>query len=104
MTIYIDNEYKCYVNNDGTMREFDAKFFDGKCPAFIEGHYYIPLGEIRIGVDGTVFQGEQITPWVDNRLLEKAQLEYELEQLKVQNSEYETALTEIEKALGVTSE
>lgn len=78
MKIYIDNDYKCHISNDGTMREFDVPFFDGKCPAFIEGYRYVPDGEAWRREDGALFQGEMISPWEDYALLYIAQLEYEL--------------------------
>lgn len=97
MTIYIDNDYKCSLSDDGTMREFDVPFFDGKCAAFIEGYRYVPSGESWTRADGEIFAGQMIAPWKPYDQLYKAQLEYELEQ-------YKAALTEIETALGVTSE
>lgn len=96
MKIYIDSEYKCHVSNDGTMREFDVPFFDGKCVEFIEGCRYVPAGESWTRSDGEVFRREMIAPWKPYDQLYKAQLEYEIEQ-------YKAALTEIEIALGVTS-
>ena len=96
MLIYIDSDYKCHASNDGTMREFDVLFFDGKCKEFIEGYRYVPLGERWVKPNGEFFRGEMISPWKDYNELEKAQMEYELQQ-------YETALSAIEKALGVTS-
>ena len=45
MKIYIDREFKCHVSSDGTMREFDVPFFDGKCITFVEGYRYVPPGE-----------------------------------------------------------
>lgn len=97
MTIYIDNDYKCSLSDDGTMREFNVPFFDGKCAAFIEGYRYVPSGESWTRADGEIFAGQMIAPWKSYDQLYKAQLEYELEQ-------YKAALTEIETALGVTSE
>ena len=97
MAIYIDNDYKCHVFNDGTMREFDVPAFDGKCAEFIEGYRYIPPGERWVKPNGIILKGEQRTPWKDYNELEKAQREYEIAQ-------YEAALTAIEKALGVVSE
>lgn len=40
MKIYIDNEYKCHVTNDGTMREIETDCFNGRCEEFIEGYKY----------------------------------------------------------------
>lgn len=97
MTIYIDSEYKCHVSNDGTMREFDVPFFDGKCDVFVEGYRYIPANEAWEREDGETFNGEMIAPWKDYSELYLAQLEYEVEQ-------YKAALTEIETALEVTYE
>lgn len=56
MNIYIDNEYKCHVDNDGTLREVSTEFFDGKCKEFIEGYRYVPAGETWHGASG-------IFPW-----------------------------------------
>lgn len=97
MKIYIDSDYKCHVSNDGTMREFDVPFFDGKCDSFIEGYRYVPPGEKWVKPNGEFFRGEMIAPWKDYNELDRAQKEYELAQ-------YEAALSAIEKALGVTSE
>ena len=42
MTIYIDNDYKCHVTDDGAMRVVETDFFDGKCAEFVEGYRYVP--------------------------------------------------------------
>ena len=95
MTIYINPEFKCHTTNpDGTFREFDVEFFNGKCLAFIEGYYYVPPGEVRIGEDGSEFRGEQITPWVDSSTLDSAQQDYE--QLVAQNTDMKAALDVLE--------
>ena len=93
MKIYIDNEYKCHVSNDGTMREFDVPFFDGKCTAFIEGYRYVPSGEMWTRADGEFFRGEMIAPWKDYNYLQAAQEAYEQGQDEI--------LTTVESALGV---
>ena len=78
MKIYIDSECKCHVSNDGTMREFDVPFFDGKCEAFIEGYRYVPKDETWTRADGVEFRGEMIAPWKNYTELHIAQLEYDL--------------------------
>ena len=65
MTIYIDNDYKCHVTDDGTRRAFDVPFFDGKCAEFIEGYRYVPSGETWTRADGQTFRGEMIAPCRD---------------------------------------
>lgn len=40
MTIYIDSDYKCHVNDDGTRRAVETDFFDGRCAEFVEGYKY----------------------------------------------------------------
>lgn len=77
MKIYIDNDYMCHNVNDGTMREFDVPFFDGKCAAYIEGTRYVPLGETWTRPDGEVFEGEMISPCIDSRIREAYQKQYE---------------------------
>ena len=78
MKIYIDSNYKCHVSDDGTMREFDVPFFEGKCDAFIEGYRYVPDGETWEREDGEMFRGEMIAPWKNYTELYIAQLEYDL--------------------------
>lgn len=98
MKIYIDSEYRCHTTNpDGIFREFETDFFDGKCQAFIEGYRYVPDGESWTRSDGVVFTGEMVAPWKDYSELDTPQREYEREMLE----EYESALAEIEAALGV---
>ena len=59
MKIYIDEEKKCHATNpEGTFREFELEFFDGKCQTFIEGHRYCPKDESYTRDDGEVFHGE----------------------------------------------
>lgn len=80
MTIYIDFEYRCHTTNpDGTFREIETDFFDGKCTTFIEGYRFVPAGESWTRFDGVTFTGEMIAPWTDYILLEVAQLQYELD-------------------------
>lgn len=96
-TIYIDSKFKCHVSNDGTMTTVETNFFDGKCDAYVEGYRFVPNGETWTRSDGEVFHGEMISPWKNYAELEEAQRAYERELLL----EFESALTEIETALGV---
>lgn len=77
MKIYLDKDYRCHTSNDGTMREVETEFFDGKCTRFIEGYRYIPSGESWTRSDGVTFQGEMISPWKDYNLLAAYQEAYE---------------------------
>ena len=99
MTIYIDNDFKCHKSDDGTMTAVDTDFFVGTCDAYIEGYRFVPAGETWTREDGTVFTGEMAAPWKPWNELDAAQREYEREML----AEYEAALSEIEKALGVST-
>ena len=81
MTIYIDSEFKCHAENDGTMTEVQTSFFTGKCKEFIEGYRFVPDGESWTREDGTVFTGEMIAPRKPYDELDAAQREYEKEQL-----------------------
>ena len=99
MTIYIDNDYKCHVADDGTMTAVETDVFAGKCDAYIEGYRFVPAGQKWTREDGVEFSGEMIAPWKDYNELDAAQREYERQQL----AQYESALSEIETALGVNA-
>lgn len=80
MTIYLNSEYRCYLTNDGTRRPVETDAFNGKCAAYIEGYRFVPTGESWTRPDGVVFTGEMIAPAEDYSRLEKAQLQYELDE------------------------
>lgn len=82
MKIYIDNDFKCHVTDDGSMTAVETDFFDGKCDEFIEGYRLVPNGESWTREDGEVFEGEMIAPWKPFAELDAAQREYEREQLE----------------------
>lgn len=79
MVIYIDNDCRCHTENDGTMQEHDVPFFDDKCKGLIEGYRYVPEGETWIRSDGVIFYGEMIAPFMNNRVLEAYQTQYEVD-------------------------
>lgn len=80
MTIYIDNDFKCHVIDDGTMTAVDTDAFDGKCKEYVEGYRFVPSGETWTREDGAEFSGEMIAPWKPWAELDAAQREYEREQ------------------------
>lgn len=65
MTIYLDAEFICHLENDGTMREIETDAFDGKEKAYIEGYRFIPAGETWTRPDGVAFDGEMFAPAKD---------------------------------------
>lgn len=104
-TIYIDSSFKCHTSAEG-LTKIETEAFDGKCDAYIEGYRFIPAGQTWTRADGVIFTGEMIAPWKPWAELDAAQREYERERYQMvvaQNAEYESALTEIETALGVNA-
>lgn len=99
MKIYIDDDYKCHGSPADGRTAIETDYFDGMCTAAIEGHRYIPPGSTWTRADGETFTGEAYMLFVDWATLDAAQREYEQEQL----AQYESALTEIESALGVNA-
>lgn len=77
MIIYIDNEFKCHLTNDGTMTEIETSFFNEKCDAFVEGYRYVPAGETWVREDGVPFTGEMIAPWRNYDILAELQGQYD---------------------------
>lgn len=76
-TIYIDADYRCYLDNDGTRTAVETDAFDGKCKAYIEGFRFIPSGEVWTRSDGVQFTGEMIFPAIDYDSLVRTQTQYE---------------------------
>ena len=98
------SSFKCHTSTAEGLTTIETDAFDGKCDAYIEGYRFIPAGQTWTRADGVVFTGEMIAPWKPWAELDAVQREYEREQYQTvvaQNAEYESALTEIETALGV---
>lgn len=81
MTVYIDSEFRCHVNQADSLTAVETDFFDGKCTAFIEGYRFIPAGQTWTREDGKVFSGEMAAPWKPFSELDAMQREYEQAQL-----------------------
>lgn len=96
MKIYLDADYMCHTTNNGSMREFDLPFFDGKCAAVIEGYRYVPAGETWTRSDGVVFEGEMIAPFEDSRVLEAYQKQYEADAAEREDMQAALALLGVE--------
>lgn len=95
--VFIDADFHCHTSAGDGLKEVETKFFNGKCSEFIEGYRYIPPGERWTREDGTVFDGEMISPWKPWEELDRAQRAYEREQLaniNAQLSELDSAYTE----------
>lgn len=97
MKIFIDSDFKCHAEDDGSMREVETNFFDGKCRAFIEGYRFVPVGE-EWEYGGETFIGEMVAPWRDYNTLMELQAQYD-EMLAAQE-DMQAALA----LLGVTDE
>lgn len=98
MTIYIDNDYKCYVSAAEGRRAVETDFFAGKCGEWIESFRLVPAGETWVRGDGVMFTNT-VAPWKDLGSAYAAQAAY----VTAQNAQYEAALTAIENALEVTT-
>ena len=64
-TIYLDADFICHLDNDGTMRSIETDVFDGKEKAYIEGYRFVPVGETWTRPDGVTFEGEMVAPAKD---------------------------------------
>lgn len=101
MIIYLDNEYKCHLINDGTMLKIETPFFDGKCQAFIEGYRYIPNGHSWTNNKGVTFKGEMISPHRDYNELRQAQEMYDM--INIPNEISPTRIDELESQVTYIS-
>lgn len=97
MTIYIDDDYKCYVSAADGRRAIETDAFDGKCEEWIESYRLVPAGKTWTREDGELIRGEMAAPWKDLGEAYAAQEAY----VSTQNRQYEAALTAIEAALEV---
>ena len=87
MIVYLDADYRCYVTQGENRVAVDADYFNGKCPAYIEGYRFVPEGETWVREDGETFRGEMIAPWKPWEELNATQREFERQQLMDANAQ-----------------
>lgn len=97
MIVFLDTGFKVHTTLADDRIDIEDTFFDNKCVNLIESYRYVPIGKTWIDKGGREFAGPMIAPWRDIRQYDGEQREYEREQI----AQYESALTEIEAALGV---
>lgn len=73
MTIYLDADNICHMENGEGYRTVETSAFDGRCREYIEGYRYVPAGEAWERNDGTVFSGEAMMPVKPYEVLLEAQ-------------------------------
>lgn len=87
MRVYLDNDFKVHVTNDGTMRPYETDYFDGCCSAYIEGFRIKPDNETWVREDGFVFSGgEMRSPWKPYSELAGSQAQYERDMADLQKA------------------
>ena len=77
MTVYIDKDFKCHVEDGGGMTLVETDAFDDKCQKYIEGYRFVPEGQTWTREDGVEFQGEMISPHTDYAILAAYQEQFE---------------------------
>lgn len=100
MTIYIDNDYKCYVSAAVGRRAVETDAFNGKCDEWIESYRFVPNGETWTREDGEVFTN-MVAPWKDLSEAYTAQAAY-LEQLLAASQSQAADMQAALAVLGVT--
>ena len=95
-TIYLDSEFICHAENEDGRKAIETDALDYVCDSALEFYKFFPAH------DGKV----DIVQCFDSRVADSVQKAVDYTKAQTQNmiDEYEQALTEIEKALGVTSE
>lgn len=99
MRFYLDAENKCHITNDGTMREVEDSCFDGKCPEYIEGFYYVPEGELAV-INDVEYSGRMLSAFGDFVKMELAQAQYELGLTSAKLGQVKAELADADAALG----
>ena len=97
MVVYIDADYRVHTEPGEGRGAVETTVFDGMPEPVLDCHRYVPEGRQWVRPDGITIHGEFVQMCVSSQELDAAQRAYERKQL----SAYETALTEIETALGV---
>ena len=99
MTVYIDKSYKVHTTPAENRVAIETDVFNGMTAPVIECYIFVPKDRSYTKPNGTTVHGEFIQPWATGKQMDAAQRLYDLALI----TEYESALSEIETALGVAT-
>lgn len=88
MTIYIDSDYKCHVEQAEGLTAVDVAYFDGKDAAVVEAYRFVPAGCTWTREDGVTFNGEMLSP---HSAVPEQDTNDEYAQMQAEVAEYEAA-------------
>lgn len=94
-TIYIDGDYVCHPEAAEPRKAVETDRMDNIAPFALPFYYFIPQGEKKIRADGSVIYGEFIQCH-NTHGADAAQLRYEIEQLKAEKADMQSALELLE--------
>lgn len=80
MTIYLDSDFRCHLQDDGTRMAVETEAFEGKCEAFVSAYHYIPSGYSWQHQSGIIYNGLAIIADADYSVLARIQEQYEYDQ------------------------
>lgn len=80
--IYLDSEYRCFIDPEENLTPIETDIFDDRSPAYIQSSRYIPKGKKWIRSDGEIFTGPMVSLWKNYDIANEAN--YEIESLKQQ--------------------
>ena len=77
MTIYLDSDYCCHLEDGDDRQAIETDAFDGMGSVFIECYRLIPEGESWVNPDGVAIHGFALFPAIHSSRFELAQKQYE---------------------------
>ena len=86
MTIYIDDDFKCYTSKNDGLQPIETTVFDGKCAKYIEGYRFVPEGQTWTRDDGVQFTGPMVSPHKDYDILAAYQEQYQENSAELQEA------------------
>ena len=99
-TLFVDSEFKVYVNDGEGRTAIETDAFDGLCDELIECHRYVPQGKSFTKDNGITVYGIFIQPYKDTAEAEIAQIHFSYQNVI---AEYESELADADAALAELS-
>ena len=70
-TIYLDSNYMCHINNNGTRQKIVTDVFDSMCEKAIECYRFIPEGQVWKKTKAITLRGPFIQAVAESNLIQQ---------------------------------